>query len=96
MEHPAVAFTCVLPCTVQGQAFFGGRRRQGRHTPGAANPDEYGLTPEAVAERSVEAVDRGEKLVLIPGRAYVAHTLYWIAPSVVARIARKRYNYPPM
>ncbi|KAI9061850.1 NAD-P-binding protein [Trametes sanguinea] len=96
MEHPAVAFTCVLPSTVRGQAFFAAAVDGGSIRPGAADPDEYGLTPEAVAERAVEAVDGGDKLVLIPGRAYVAHALYWIAPSVVARFARKRYNYPPM
>ncbi|CDO69970.1 hypothetical protein BN946_scf184836.g44 [Trametes cinnabarina] len=96
IENPAVAFTCILPSTVRGQAFFDAAIDGGSLRPGAADPNQFGSTPEDVAKRSIEAVDRGEKLVLIPGRAYIARALYWIAPALVERFARKRYNYPPL
>ncbi|KAI0648788.1 NAD(P)-binding protein [Trametes meyenii] len=96
IEHPSISFTLVLPSTVRGDAFFHAAADGGTIRPGAADPNMYGLTHEAVAERSFDAVARGEKTVLIPGRAHIAHILFWVAPSIVNKVARKRYNYPPV
>ncbi|KAI0763301.1 NAD-P-binding protein [Trametes elegans] len=95
IEHPNIAFTLVIPSTVRGEAFFAAAADGGSIRPGAADPNQYGTTQEAVAARTFTAVDKGEHTVLIPSwPAHFAHFLSWIAPSVVSRFARRRYNFP--
>ncbi|KAI0661549.1 NAD-P-binding protein [Cubamyces menziesii] len=91
IEHPSIAFTYVLPSTVEGDfrasAVDGGPVRE-------ADPSKHGLKRDAVAKRCLEAVDQREKAVFIPtftGR--VGHLGYWLFPSIIERIAARKYNY---
>ncbi|KZT07706.1 NAD(P)-binding protein, partial [Laetiporus sulphureus 93-53] len=91
IEHPAVAFSLIIPTTVRGSfrssAVDAGVVRE-------VDPNKVGLRPEAVAKRSVRAVDAGEKHVFMPyvfGR--FGHLLYWLAPSFVEWRARAKYNF---
>ncbi|KAI0635725.1 NAD-P-binding protein [Trametes polyzona] len=91
IEHPDIAFTHILPATVEGDfrasAVDGGSVRE-------ADPNTHGLKREAVARRCLAAVDRGEKAVFMPALiSRVGHLLYWLFPSVVERAAAKKYNY---
>lgn len=71
----------------RASAVDGGRVRE-------ADPSKHGLKRDAVAKRCLEAVDKREKAVFIPtltGR--VGHLVYWLFPSIIERIAAKKYNY---
>ncbi|KAJ3477508.1 hypothetical protein NLI96_g10416 [Meripilus lineatus] len=91
IEHPSIRFSFIIPSTVEGDfrasAVDGGTVRE-------ANPNKHGLKREAVAKRCIRAVDSGEKIVMMPvlfSRA--GHFLYWIFPSLIERVAAKKYNY---
>ncbi|KAI9060966.1 NAD-P-binding protein [Trametes sanguinea] len=93
IEHPSVAFTYMIPSTVEGDfrasAVDGGNVRE-------ADPNKHGLKREAVAKRCLEAIENGEKAVFMPvimGR--VAHFGYWLCPSLIERLAARKYKYVP-
>ncbi|KAI0709722.1 hypothetical protein C8Q76DRAFT_769651 [Earliella scabrosa] len=90
--NPFITFTCVLPSTVRGETFFqsavdGGKVR-------GVDPNTYGLSQDAVVERCLEAVDKGEEMVYLPWSGRIVHILSLFWPSVIASIGRKRYGYP--
>ncbi|OJT04847.1 Dehydrogenase/reductase SDR family member 7B [Trametes pubescens] len=91
IEHPSVAFTYILPATVEGDfrasAVDGGTVRE-------ADPSKHGLKRVAVAKRCLRAIDHKEKAVFMPALiSRVGHYLYWVFPSFVERAAAKKYNY---
>ncbi|KAI0360072.1 NAD-P-binding protein [Trametes cingulata] len=91
IEHPGIAFTHILPGTVEGDfrasAVDGGTVRE-------ADPNKHGLKREAVAKRCLKAIDHGEKAVFMPAiTARIGHLGYWLVPSVIERVAAKKYNY---
>ncbi|KAI0532234.1 short-chain dehydrogenase [Xylaria digitata] len=91
IEHPEIAFTCVLPATIEGNF---------RSSAVDADPSQEidetkkGLKLVYVASRCTEAVDRRLRgNVVIPWIPYaIAHHLYYIWPSFIERQARKKYN----
>ncbi|KAI1427930.1 short-chain dehydrogenase [Xylaria sp. FL1777] len=93
IEHPQIAFTCMLPATIEGNF---------RSSAVDADPSEQtdetnkkGLKVEYVATRCAQAVDQGLRgNVVIPWIPYaIAHHLYYIWPSFIERQARKKYNF---
>ncbi|KAF3763966.1 NAD(P)-binding protein [Cryphonectria parasitica EP155] len=92
IEHPRVAFTFVLPSTIEGNfrasAVDSGPVRE-------ADPNKYGLKTEYVAARCIGAVDRREtgSIVLPWFPNMLGHHLYYVWPSFVERIAAKKYNF---
>ncbi|KAI0833265.1 NAD-P-binding protein [Trametes gibbosa] len=92
IEHPGIAFTYILPATVEGDfrasAVDGGTVRE-------ADPNKHGLKRVAVAKRLLNAIDREEKAVFMPvlmGRT--SHLGYWLFPTWVEWAAAKKYNFP--
>ncbi|KAI0750016.1 NAD-P-binding protein, partial [Daedaleopsis nitida] len=90
--NPAIAFTLVLPSTIKGDAFFQSAADGGRIR--GVDPNSYGLSQDTVAARCLEAVDKGEHVVYLPGTGRVAHAISIFFPSLISRVARKRYGYP--
>jgi len=90
IEHPEVAFTFILPSTIEGNfrasAVDSGRVRE-------KDPNKSGLKRVDVAAGCINAVDRGEKVVFMPSWNRYAHLLYWLWPSVVERAAARKYNF---
>jgi short-subunit dehydrogenase len=90
MEHPRIAFTVCMPSTVQGDfrasAVDAGPVRE-------RDPNTHGLKREYVAQRCIQAIDKGEKTVFIPIFMRFAHLLYWIWPSFIESEAKKKYNF---
>ncbi|KAJ6608837.1 hypothetical protein B0H10DRAFT_2066309 [Mycena sp. CBHHK59/15] len=90
IEHPEIAFSLVLPSTVEGDfrasAVDGGNARE-------ADPNKHGLKREAVARRCMEAIERREKNVFIPWGMGPAHMLYWLWPAFLEWRARVKYNF---
>jgi short-subunit dehydrogenase len=60
--------------------------------PSNSNPLAAKLTRDAVARRCISAVDHGDRTVWMPGWYRYAHALYWIAPWVIERGAKKKYK----
>ncbi|KAF8880902.1 hypothetical protein CPB84DRAFT_1792194 [Gymnopilus junonius] len=90
IEHPDITFTCFMPSTIEGDfrasAVDSGPVRE-------SDPNKHGLKRETVAQRCIRAADYGEKAVFMPGTMRFAHLLYWIWPSLVERLAMKKYNF---
>ncbi|KLO20018.1 NAD-P-binding protein [Schizopora paradoxa] len=90
IEHPEIAFTNILPGTIEGDfrasAVDGGPVRE-------ADPNKHGLKKEFVARRCIDAVDARERTVFMGNQYRWAHLMYWIWPSVIERVARKKYNF---
>lgn len=90
IEHPNIAFSCVMPATVEGDfrasAVDGGEVVE-------ADPNINGLKRVDVARRCVEAVDCGERTVYMPKFMRWAQFLYLIWPSFIERKASTKYNY---
>ncbi|KAI1111406.1 short chain dehydrogenase [Nemania sp. NC0429] len=94
IEHPEIAFTCVLPATIEGNF----RSSAVDVDPSQGVDDETskkGLKPDYVARRCAEAVDQGLRgNVVIPWVPYaIAHHLYYIWPSFIEEQARKKYGF---
>lgn len=51
------------------------------------------MSRESVAEKCIDAVDRGQRSVFIKGYLRFAHFLYWIWPSYIEKKARQKYNF---
>ncbi|KAG5337174.1 Dehydrogenase/reductase SDR family protein 7-like [Termitomyces sp. T112] len=90
IEHPSIAFTCVLPSTVEGDfrasAVDTGPVRE-------TDPNKHGLKRVDVAKRCIEAVDAGERTVFMPSTMRAGHLLYWLWPAFVEWRARVKYNF---
>lgn len=90
VEHPSIAFTFVMPSTVEGDfrasAVDKGPVRE-------SNPNKHGLKREDVARRCIEAVDGCEKTVFMPCAMRYAHLVYWLWPALVERFAVRKYNF---
>ncbi|CAK5279649.1 unnamed protein product [Mycena citricolor] len=90
IEHPRIAFTRLLPSTVEGD--FRASAVDGGHTR-EAEPNKSGLKREAVARRCMTAIERGEKNVFMPWSMGLAHLAYWMVPGLVEAQARKKYRF---
>ncbi|KAJ7447569.1 hypothetical protein B0H11DRAFT_365760 [Mycena galericulata] len=90
IEHPRIAFTHVLPSTVEGDfrasAVDGGTVRE-------ADPNKTGLKRTAVARRCVQAVERAEKNVFMPWTMGLGHIVYWLWPAFVEARASAKYQF---
>ncbi|KAF9235848.1 hypothetical protein BU15DRAFT_50848 [Melanogaster broomeanus] len=96
IEHPSIAFTFVLPGTIEGDF----RASAVDTPPGAsvpkiheADPNKHGLKREAVADRSIRAIDTGEKVVFMPLYFKSAHLVYWLWPAFIEWRAKVKYNF---
>ncbi|KAH6652424.1 short-chain dehydrogenase [Truncatella angustata] len=92
IEHPQIAFTFVLPATIEGNfrasAVDAGPVRE-------ADPNKNGLKIVYVAQRCIDAVDRAiTGNVVLPKFPYAfAQYLYLLWPSFIEKQARKKYNF---
>ncbi|KAI0107099.1 short-chain dehydrogenase [Nemania sp. FL0031] len=93
IEHPDIAFTCVLPATIEGN--FRSSAIDADPSQEVDETNKKGLKLEYVASRCAEAVDQGfQGNVVIPWFPYaIAHHLYYIWPSVIEKQARKKYDF---
>ncbi|KAI0172990.1 NAD(P)-binding protein [Hypoxylon sp. FL1284] len=93
IEHPDIAFTFILPATIQGD--FRASAIDADTATREAGPNPEGLKVDYVANRCVDAVDRQVTgNVVIPRFPYtIAHHLYNIWPSFIERRARKKYDF---
>ncbi|TGJ87072.1 hypothetical protein E0Z10_g1693 [Xylaria hypoxylon] len=93
IEHPEIAFTCVLPATIEGN--FRSSAVDADPSEKVDETNKKGLKLEYVASRCAEAVDQGLRgNVVIPWIPYaIAHHLYYIWPLFIERQARKKYNF---
>ncbi|KAI1765681.1 NAD(P)-binding protein [Hypoxylon sp. FL1150] len=93
IEHPDIAFTFILPATIQGN--FRASAVDADTTGRQAGPNQGGLKPDCVARRCVDAVDRQTRgSVVIPWFPYaIAHHLYYIWPPFIEQKARKKYGF---
>lgn len=88
VEHPRIQFSNILPGTVEGDF------RAGAVDAGAVKESLKGaLKKEYVAKVCVDAVDAGKKNVIIPAHYRLAHAIYWIFPSFIQRMGRRKYNF---
>ncbi|KAI0799406.1 short-chain dehydrogenase [Xylaria sp. FL0064] len=95
IEHPEIAFTCMLPATIEGN--FRASAVDADPSQATDETNKKGLKVEYVAKRCAEVVDQGLRgNVVIPWIPYaIAHHLYYIWPSFIERQARKKYNFTP-
>ncbi|KIY67656.1 hypothetical protein CYLTODRAFT_352707, partial [Cylindrobasidium torrendii FP15055 ss-10] len=93
VEHPGVAFSYVLPTTIEG-SFRASAVDQGAVR--ESDPNRSGLKVGAVAARCLKAVDHGERTVFMPGAMAILPTLYTFLPSLVDKFTRKKYKYHPV
>ncbi|KAI0906679.1 short-chain dehydrogenase [Ustulina deusta] len=93
IEHPEIAFTCMLPATIEGN--FRSSAVDADPSQKTDETSKKGLKVEYVASRCAEAVDQGLRgHVVIPWIPYaIAHHLYYIWPSFIERQARRKYNF---
>lgn len=89
MEHSLIAFTQILPSTVEGN-FCPGAVDGGAANVRETDPNKYGLKKGDVARRCPHAVDCGEKTMFTPGLMRAAMWLYWLVPGIVERLARRK------
>ena len=96
IEHPSINFTLVLPSTIEGSF----RASAVDNPPGVsapviheADPNKHGFKREFVADRCIRAIDKDEKMVVMPSYFRVGHLLYWIWPRLVERSAKAKYNF---
>ncbi|KIJ58934.1 hypothetical protein HYDPIDRAFT_44260 [Hydnomerulius pinastri MD-312] len=96
IEHPSIAFTFVLPGTIEGDF-----RASAVDNPlgssvtriHEADPNKHGLKRDTVAARCIRAIDSGEKAVFAPLYFRAGHILYWLWPSYIEWRARVKYNF---
>ncbi|KAI1407876.1 NAD(P)-binding protein [Hypoxylon sp. FL1857] len=93
IEHPKIAFTFMLPATIEGN--FRASAVDADPVTREAGPNQRGLKLDYVAQRCVDSVDRRVRgNVMIPWFPYsIAHHLYYIWPSLIEQQARKKYNF---
>ncbi|KAG1741818.1 uncharacterized protein EDB91DRAFT_1129532 [Suillus paluster] len=95
IEHPRISFVCFLPGTIEGDFRASAVDTPPNSSPiiHEADPNKHGLRREAVARRCIQAIDRKEKIVIMPQYMRVGHILYWIWPAPVEWRARVKYNF---
>jgi len=90
IEHPSIAFSFVMPSTIEGDfrasAVDAGPLRE-------KDPNKAGLPRKEVAKRCIDAVDKGERNVFMPGFTRFGNLLYWLYPTFVEWRAKIKYNY---
>ncbi|TRX92696.1 hypothetical protein FHL15_006370 [Xylaria flabelliformis] len=93
IEHPEIAFTCVLPATIEGN--FRSSAVDAHLSQKIDETNKKGLKLEYVASRCADAVDEGLRgNIVLPWMPYaIAHHLYYILPSFIEKQARKKYNF---
>ncbi|KAI1137641.1 NAD(P)-binding protein [Hypoxylon sp. FL0543] len=93
IEHPKIAFTFILPATIEGN--FRASAIDADPAAREAGPNQHGLKVDYVAKRCVDSVDRQVRgNVVIPWFPYsIAHHLYYLWPSLIEQQARKKYNF---
>ncbi|KAI0401201.1 short chain dehydrogenase [Xylaria palmicola] len=94
IEHPDVAFTCVLPATIEGN-FRSSAVDADFSSQGSDEAHKKGLKVDYVASRCAEAADQGSRgNIVMPWFPYaLAHHLYYMWPSFIEKQARKKYNF---
>ncbi|VDB85114.1 unnamed protein product [Peniophora sp. CBMAI 1063] len=96
IEHPKIAFSYILPSTVQGlfraSAVDADPLAAGQES-AAPEYNTIGLPPDAVAKRCIAAIDKGEKVVFFPPFYAYAQLLYWLWPSYIEKKAAKKYSF---
>ncbi|KAI2615328.1 NAD(P)-binding protein [Hypoxylon sp. NC1633] len=93
IEHPKIAFTSVLPATIQGN--FRASAVDADPATGESSPNQRGLRLDSVAKRCVDAVDQQVRgSMIVPWFPYaLAHHLYYLWPSFIEQQARKKYDF---
>lgn len=92
IEHRDIAFSFILPATIEGDfrasAVDAGPVRE-------SDPNKHGLKIDYVAARCIDAVDNGVRgNIIMPWFPYaLAHYLYYLCPSLIERMAAKKYNF---
>ncbi|KZP00680.1 NAD(P)-binding protein [Calocera viscosa TUFC12733] len=89
IEHPSLRFSLICPGTVntsfRSSAPDGDDKRE---------VEESKLEPDVVAERAVQAVDSGERMVVMPFKFSLGHWLYILGGRKwIEREAAKKYNW---
>lgn len=112
IEHPRIAFSLMLPGTIEGSfqtnaidlppsseptassetASLPDDMQRKTSATSRPNPLAAKLTRDAVARRCISAVDHGDRTVWMPHWYRFAHALYWIAPWIIERGAKKKYH----
>ncbi|KAH8646896.1 hypothetical protein BX600DRAFT_555804 [Xylariales sp. PMI_506] len=96
IEHPGIAFTFLLPATIEGDfragavdSHIGGVREK--------DPNKSGLRTDVVAARCISALDEGYRgSVIMPWFPYaIGHHIYYLLPSFVEWRARVKYRFEP-
>jgi short-subunit dehydrogenase len=96
IEHPQIAFSFVLPATIEGDfragavdSHIGGVREN--------DPNKHGLKIDDVARKSIDAVDQGKTgNIILPWFPFaIGHFLYNVWPTYIEAQARKKYNFHP-
>ncbi|KDQ20426.1 hypothetical protein BOTBODRAFT_101003 [Botryobasidium botryosum FD-172 SS1] len=99
IEHPEIAFSSVLPASVEGDFRSRAVDANTNTSTRATESDQPLRKPEKklgkdhVAHECVKAVDWGTRTMWLPRWYAWAHALYWIFPSVIERGARKKYDF---
>ncbi|KAL7621739.1 hypothetical protein AAE478_009066 [Parahypoxylon ruwenzoriense] len=93
IEHPKIAFTFILPATIEGN--FRASAVDAGAAALEAGPNQRGLKISYVADKCVNAMDRQVKgSVVIPWFPYsIAHYLYYLYPAFIEKQARRKYNF---
>lgn len=95
IEHPSIAFSYILPSTVQG--LFRASAVDVEPVPaGQENTtpvNTHGLLPDAVAKRCIAAIDKREKVVFFPPFYAYAQLIYWLWPSYIEKKAATKYSF---
>lgn len=93
IEHPSIAFSFVMPMTVEGSFRASAVDESGARN---AEPNAKGLKISTVASKCIQAIDYGEKSLIMPKKMVIAPFLYALCPTLVERMARKKYDYNPI
>ncbi|EJU00874.1 NADP-binding protein [Dacryopinax primogenitus] len=89
IEHPALHFSLICPGTVNTNF-----RASAPDEDDKPELEEKKLEPEEVAQRAIEAVDSGERLVIMPFRHKLGHILYnFGARRLIENQAAKKYRW---
>jgi short-subunit dehydrogenase len=94
VEHPSIAFTFVLPGTIEGD-FRASTVDASLGDLHETDPNKHGLRRQVVAARIVRAVDAEDKVVWMPLLYRFARALYWLWPSFIEHQASAKYNFSP-
>ncbi|KAI1330586.1 short chain dehydrogenase [Xylariaceae sp. FL0255] len=93
IEQPSIAFTCILPATIEGNFRASAVDADPNKEPPETN--KKGLKLGNVTSKCIEALDQGKRgNLFIPWFPYaIAHYLYYLWPSIIEQQARKKYDF---